>query len=278
MKDTFLGRVIFDLVQIFFKKRVTRSAAELSYFLTLSFFPFFICLYWFVRMLNIDLSQLLLLARGVVPEEAINALGEYLGYVSDAQSTAMLIGGILLMATSSSGAFRSILNLMDDIYSRRKLTGILGLLASFVWPFVFLVTVYVGIILLVTGGWFLSLLDHMFGIGHIVAGWSWLRFLFMFLFILGMIYGLYRFIAPRAKPRVPVIYGSLFTAFALVAVSILFSWFISMSTRYELVYGSLASFVILMVWLYLCGNIILLGSILNYVLSRVRAGTVGPVP
>ena len=36
--------------------------------------------------------------------------------------------------------------------------------------------------------------------------------------------------------------------------------------RYSLVYGSLASVIILLVWLYLCGNILILGSVVNYVI------------
>ena len=49
-----------------------------------------------------------------------------------------------------------------------------------------------------------------------------------------------------------------------------FSWFIGMSSRYALVYGSLASLIILLVWLYLCGNILILGNAVNYVLYRHR--------
>ena len=44
--------------------------------------------------------------------------------------------------------------------------------------------------------------------------------------------------------------------------SAVFSWFIGMSSRYALVYGSLASLIILLVWLYFCGNILLLGAVL----------------
>ncbi|MEA4954313.1 MAG: YhjD/YihY/BrkB family envelope integrity protein, partial [Pseudoflavonifractor sp.] len=47
--------------------------------------------------------------------------------------------------------------------------------------------------------------------------------------------------------------------------SVLFSWFIGLSSRYSLVYGSLASVIILMVWLYLCGNILILGNCVNRV-------------
>ena len=42
------------------------------------------------------------------------------------------------------------------------------------------------------------------------------------------------------------------------------------STNYPLVYGSLTSVIILLVWLYLCGNILILGSVVNAVLYRHR--------
>ena len=61
--------------------------------------------------------------------------------------------------------------------------------------------------------------------------------------------------------------SSLGAALAIVAASVLFSWFIGMSSRYALVYGSLASLIILLVWLYLCGNLLLLGAVVGRVLE-----------
>ena len=75
----------------------------------------------------------------------------------------------------------------------------------------------------------------------------------------------YRLAAPRGKPRPPILTGGFLAAVALAAASILFSWFIGMSSRYSLVYGSLASVIILLVWLYLCGNILILGNVFNCV-------------
>lgn len=62
--------------------------------------------------------------------------------------------------------------------------------------------------------------------------------------------------------------SSLGAALAIVAASVLFSWFIGMSSRYALVYGSLASLIILLVWLYLCGNLLLLGTVVGRVLEN----------
>ena len=72
-------------------------------------------------------------------------------------------------------------------------------------------------------------------------------------------------ITRAAEPRPPLLTGSVLASAALVIASMLFSWFIGLSSRYSLVYGSLASVIILLVWLYLCGNILILGNVFNYV-------------
>ena len=73
---------------------------------------------------------------------------------------------------------------------------------------------------------------------------------------------------PRGRPRPPILTGAFLAAVALVAATALFSWFIGLSSRYSLVYGSLASVIILLVWLYLCGNILILGNVFNCVWYR----------
>ena len=53
---------------------------------------------------------------------------------------------------------------------------------------------------------------------------------------------------------------------ALAAASMIFSLLMGNSARYSLIYGSLASVILLLVWLYLCGNILIMGNAVNYVL------------
>ena len=79
-----------------------------------------------------------------------------------------------------------------------------------------------------------------------------------------------RFAAPLDKPRPPVVPGALAASAALAIASVIFSFLMSNSTRYSLVYGSLASVIILLVWLYLCGNILIMGNVFNYVIYMLR--------
>ena len=64
----------------------------------------------------------------------------------------------------------------------------------------------------------------------------------------------------------------LLASAALAIASAVFSLAVSHSTRYSLIYGSLASVIVLLVWLYLCGNILILGNVVNYVIFCRRDG------
>ena len=75
-------------------------------------------------------------------------------------------------------------------------------------------------------------------------------------------------VIPKRPAYLPIFVKPLLASLAMVACSVLFSWFIGLSSRYTLVYGSLASLIILLVWLYFCGNILLLGAIFGQVAAR----------
>ena len=60
-----------------------------------------------------------------------------------------------------------------------------------------------------------------------------------------------------------------FLLVGMVVMSYVFSAFITASARYSLVYGSLASLILLMFWLYLCCQIIYLGAALNIAIRDV---------
>lgn len=261
-------RIFREAARMFFGKQLNRSAAALSFFLTLSIFPFLLCVSWLAGRLHIDASFFVSLFGGFVSAGTFSVLNEYLAYIADARSIPMLVLGLAAMVSSSSSAFRIIRSAMNDIYGRKKPLSLIDWLVGFVPSVVLLLSVYFCILLLLTGGWFLRLLDTHFGIGRFIIHWNWIRFFVLFAFVLGMVYGLYRFAVPKEKPRVPVFRGALLTALCLVVVSILFSIFIGFSTRYSLIYGSLASIIILMIWLYICCSILLAGGILNAVWFR----------
>ncbi len=258
-----------DVVSIYFDKRISRSAAELAFFFTLTFFPLLICINALSDLVHLNESPLLELLSRFIPESSAIILTDYLDYISGNQSTALFVGGLILMVTSSSAAFRSLLNITGDVYGKPLFSSLRTFFVSFLSSFILLLVLYISILLLVTGDWFISFLNLNFGLSSsILFAWRWLRFLLLFAFLFGMLFLYYRLPIARRHERPPVIWGTLFSSAALLIVSMIFSWFIGMSSRYQLVYGSLAAMIILMLWLYLCGNIFILGSVVNFVYEK----------
>ena len=210
--------------------------------------------------------------EGIIPAAAITIISEFMKYVSGNMTTIMLIVGITVMVTTSSAAFRTILNIMGDIQGKKRYNGILGGVLSFLMSIAFLLAVYVSGVVIVSGEWLLNVLAEIIGFGHIFELWYWIRFVLLFLLLFGIIYCIYIVSAPRETKRTHRLPGALIAAVLLVAVSIIFSRMISESVKYAIVYGSLASFIIMMVWIYMCGVILIMGNVLNISLREYKAG------
>jgi membrane protein len=71
--------------------------------------------------------------------------------------------------------------------------------------------------------------------------------------------------------------GSVFAAFAWLAISALFSWYLSKFADYNATYGSLGAVIGLMMWIWLSVSVILIGAELNAEIEHqtARDTTVG---
>ena len=261
-------RFVREIVELYFSAHVSRSAAELAYFLILSFFPILICINAFVGALDLDISAVPAEVERFLPGGVAAILADYVGYITANQTTGMLLAGLFMTLVSASAAVRALMKIMDDIYGRTNYPGFWSIVVSVGFSLLLLITIYLSIVVLLTGNWFLRLLGRFLPVSTALWDWQWLRFVILFALVLLFILLLYRVSAPIGKLRPPVLTGAVLAALALAGASVLFSWFIGMSSRYSLVYGSLASVIILLVWLYLCGNILILGNVLNCVWYR----------
>jgi membrane protein len=163
---------------------------------------------------------------------------------------------------------------MDELYQIENRHPVGRFCFSILLSLLFLLTFYLSVVVIFTGDWFFGLLEQnlpqrlmqLLSLSALSPLWLWMRYLLLFCFVLLLVLVIYRAGAPRRLVRNRTVFlTAFFTACIMVAASVLFSWFIGMSSRYALVYGSLASMIILLVWLYLCGNILLLGAVVSHV-------------
>ena len=275
-----------DMVQTYGRLGVSRAAASLAYFLILTLFPLLVCVNFFIGLLELDPEAVFSALDPLLPRESLSIILEYLTYVSgipQSQSTPLLLASLFTILLSASAGLRTLLKTMDELYQVRHVSSLRRVAVSVILSLLFLLTIYLSIVVIFTGDWFFQVLEErlppplaeLIPLRLLSQLWGWLRYLLLFFCVLLLVLAVYRMGTPpplRREKRILRL-TALLSAGALVACSVLFSWFIDMSSRYSLVYGSLASLIILLVWLYFCGNILLVGAVAGRVWFRRRDGT-----
>ena len=275
-----------DMVQTYGRLGVSRAAASLAYFLILTLFPLLVCVNFFIGLLELDPEAVFSALDPLLPRESLSIILDYLTYVSgipQSQSTPLLLASLFTILLSASAGLRTLLKTMDELYQVRHVSSLRRVAVSVILSLLFLLTIYLSIVVIFTGDWFFQVLEErlppplaeLIPLRLLSQLWGWLRYLLLFFCVLLLVLAVYRMGTPPPLRREKKVLRltALLSAGALVACSVLFSWFIGMSSRYSLVYGSLASLIILLVWLYFCGNILLVGAVAGRVWFRRRDGT-----
>ena len=275
-----------DMVQTYGRLGVSRAAASLAYFLILTLFPLLVCVNFFIGLLELDPEAVFSALDPLLPRESLSIILEYLTYVSgipQSQSTPLLLASLFTILLSASAGLRTLLKTMDELYQVRHVSSLRRVVVSVALSILFLLTIYLSIVVIFTGDWFFQVLEErlppplaeLIPLRLLSQLWGWLRYLLLFFCVLLLVLAVYRMGTPPPLRREKKVLRltALLSAGALVACSVLFSWFIGMSSRYSLVYGSLASLIILLVWLYFCGNILLVGAVAGRVWFRRRDGS-----
>ena len=274
-----------DMVQTYGRLGVSRAAASLAYFLILTLFPLLVCVNFFIGLLELDPEAVFSALDPLLPREILSIILEYLTYVSgipQSQSTPLLLASLFTILLSASAGLRTLLKTMDELYQVRHVSSLRRVAVSVILSLLFLLTIYLSIVVIFTGDWFFQVLEErlppplaeLIPLRLLSQLWGWLRYLLLFFCVLLLVLAVYRMGTPPPLRREKKVLRltALLSAGALVACSVLFSWFIDMSSRYSLGYGSLASLIILLVWLYFCGNILLVGAVAGRVWFRRRDG------
>jgi len=265
-----LYRVVKDVFVVFLNYPVARSAAALSYYLTLSIFPFFICASVILGTFNILETDAFEILEGVIPEAAFSTISDYLNYITNSRTEVMLVIGVIAMLTSSSAAFRTFTGITGEIQGKMRFSGFWEWLISFIFSILLLAAIYVSSLIVVSGEWLTQFFGTHFDISGLAMIWNRARFLILFLVLFAVIYSVYLISAPKQTTKLSRFPGAVVAAFILVIASMLFSQLITASIRYEVLYGSLASFIILMVWLYTCAFILIVANVINISVSKLK--------
>lgn len=260
---------VTDLADIYSKAKVPRASAALSYYLTMTGFPLIICLYTLLGSNYSKAIELLDLVEHFLTADTVHMVEDFLDYVSANNSQAMLVAGLAVLVTSSSAAVRTLQGTIGEMQGGQRFQGLMDIVFSVIFSLVFLGTMYFSILVLFTGQEILDKVNGILPFIDISRTWNWLRFLILAGLLLVIFWGVYQ-VSKTKNARYNTFPGALLAMIAMVVMSFVFSVFIGASAKYPLVYGSLASLILLMFWLFLSCQIIYIGAAFNICLRNIK--------
>ena len=244
---------------------VSGAAAKLAYFFLLALFPMLIFLTSLVGFLPGVQEKILHALSEVMPREAMEIVVRTLQDVVSKRSGSLLSFSVLATLWAASSGVSAMMDALQAAYQAK--TG-----RSF-WKqrlialgLTILLTLLVvsGTLLIMFGDYLSARLARWIGFGDfLIILWGLIDNLLGLLLLLIGIEVLYYF-APNIKQRWRWITpGAIFAAAGLVIVSLLFSFYLRVGPSYSATYGSLGAVIVLMLWLYLVGLVLMLGGEIN---------------
>jgi membrane protein len=258
-------------------------AAALTYYSVLSIFPALLVVVSLVDLAGQTTIQTLLDNLGqVVPGSVNQILATAIKNLQQTRGSAGLLALVSLatalwLASRYIAAFMRASNAIYDVPEGRPIWKTLPIRIGV--TVVVMVLLAVSAVAVVATGGLAARLGRLLGIGSTaVTVWDIAKWPVLLL-IVGFLFALLYWASPNARqPFRWITPGGILAVVVWVVASAAFALYVANFNSYNKTYGSLASVIIFLVWLWLSNTAILLGAELNAELERSRAIAAGHPP
>lgn len=248
-------------------------AAQMSFYIMLSLVPTFIVLSSLLGLLDVSMDIINEWIGQYVAPSMAETLQGLLKYRSATTSNIIMI--IMALWAASRAQF-SMMRIANYTYSSGRTTGNFFrerfrsfrtmAMTMFTLAFVIIIPVYGEMILKLVFGKIIegSVIDSL---------WTFLRWpLAGALYFLMVSYNYYVLPIERMSFR-EVVPGSILGAVGMLVVTIVYSNYANYTVNYDIIYGSLASIVALLMWFYFLSWVLCLGILFNKVWKDTKGGS-----
>ncbi len=245
------------------KKNMAAFAGSTCYFFIISFIPLLIIITSAIPYTSLTEEDLIAAITGMMPDFANDIVTKFINEAYEQSTAIFSISAVAAIWAGALGMLAIIrgLNCIYDVEERRNYF-MLRLVAA----------VYtLAMIVIMMGMLFLLVFEKVLR-GLVITAFPWLGaplgFLtnFRFVVVIGAATFAFAMIytyVPSAKMKfVYQLPGAVFSAVVWYLFSVIFSVYVNLTNGYSL-YGSLATPMIMMIWLYCCIYIFLIGAFIN---------------
>ncbi len=247
-------------------REINSKAAEMSFYLLLSFFPFLIfTISLVVYTPMIKISKYIFLFKKILPSSAFNIVSSLIQSAIENRSFSFLILSFMLAMYTMSRAVLSLIRGMNRSYNIRETRPYLEVLfISLVFVIMIVVLIFTSMIFLVFGEKLGSFLFNLIGLDqYFMYIWNLCRYIVGIITIIIILMNLYRFTPNKKLSFREVLPGAIVSTLCWLVASFCYSFYSNNFARYDIIYGSLGGIIVLMTWVYLSSWTILIGCEIN---------------
>lgn len=273
-----LGISLWQLFQIYFagvfKDKIGKKAAAISWSFTLSLFPFILFLLSVLPHMPLyDKLQFYIfevLMHNIFPS---NIEGDVRSYIESSIIPNMKgisnLTILIALVFATNGTF-SIINGFNE-NSKEKLPDVKEFILSFFITIGFVTIVFLALFGVYYSEVVLKLFTPKYNISWLVNNLSkiigFVSFPLFFFLLLTMFYWLGTVKIIRFRQAIP---GAILTTVLFILTTYLFTLYVKNVARYNVLYGSIGSMILLMIWVNVNVYLLLFGNELNMALRKLR--------
>lgn len=268
-----LTGVVPRMIERLRKGNVTAYSAQAAFFIFISFVPFAMLLINLLSRLPISVENLEGEELSFISPQIADFIKKVISDSSQTYSGAVISVTTVITLWAASKGTVAIVKGLDTIYGVTEKRSYIKLrLVSLLYTVALVVIFILTLVLAVFGNSILEMISaaipSTIGIAGVVGFLRWIVMLLLLVLFFMLIYT----VVPERKTKfMNELPGAIVSSLGWVGFSALFSFYIDNFADYVNIYGSLATIVILLLWLYFCMIILFFGAELNDMLRELDA-------
>ena len=253
-------------------KRQGRDSAALTYYLLFALFPLMVFVSTLLGILKLDVDNISQFLSQLVPADVVSVLEAYLIYVSANASRQLLWFSLVFSIWFPMRATSCLLHSLRKAFNmgppRKMLLNQLAILLFTVW---LILSIGLTLLLVTVGRRALEFVSGLIALPQGFIGlWSYLRFIVLGVVMFLMLTVLYMLAQGQRRPLKEVAPGVGISLAAWMVLSLAFSYYVEHFANYSVLYGSIATIVVVLLWLYMSGTVLIMGAEYSAVILRRR--------
>lgn len=268
-------RFLFLMAQRYMRHDVAIQSAALAFYLLFTIFPFLIFISALLGLLQLDVAAILNFIDEILPQEIVSLIDMYLTYVGSNPSPQLLLFGLFFSIYFPMRATNSLMHSVRTAYHLGPpLSSLRHRLKTLLYTLLLIIVIALTLILMTVGERFLFYVVDQFHLPILIAE-LWVRLRFPVIAVVGYfaLFSLYALAQDSRQPWRNIWPGTAGALVGWLFLSWLYAFYVNNIAHYSMLYGSIGTIIVLLVWLNLSAVTLIMGAEMNGTLMGLRKDT-----